>query len=212
MLQSQFHNQRLFMKEYAPLYIFVSVLFVMGVVFGALMVNALAPEQKQEMFRYLTSFFHAINQDAAIDRSTSLEQTFALHLKWIGLIWVLGLSIVGLPLILVLNFLKGVLVGFSIGFMSSQLAWKGMLFSLVSIVPSNMVVVPVLMMASVGGIAFSLHLIKNRASHSRNSITSEFVRYTASALLLVGVLLAVSFFEAYASPHIMKWVTPMLVA
>jgi stage II sporulation protein M len=211
-LNSQSSKLRLYMKEYVPLYIFVSVLFIMGVVFGALMVNALAPEQKQEMFRYLTSFFHAMNQETELDGRMAFEQTFGLHLKWIVLIWMLGLSVIGLPLILVLNFLKGVLVGFSIGFMSSQLAWKGLLFSLVSIIPSNLVIVPVLMMASVGGIAFSLYLIKNRTTHSRGSISKELVRYTSSTLVFTAILLAVSLFEAYVSPHFMRWVTPMLIA
>jgi stage II sporulation protein M len=211
-LNSQSSNLRLYMKEYVPLYIFVSVLFIMGVVFGALMVNALAPEQKQDMFRYLTSFFHAMNQETELDGRAAFEQTFGLHLKWIVLIWMLGLSVIGLPLILILNFLKGVLVGFSIGFMSSQLAWKGLLFSLVSIIPTNLVIVPVLMMTSVGGIAFSMYLIKNRTTHSRGSISKELVRYTSSTLVFTAIVFVVSLFEAFVSPELMRWVTPMLVS
>lgn len=202
---------QLVLKEHIPLYIFVSVLFIMGVVFGALMVNALAPEQKDEMFRYFTSFVHALDQGTDFGGQASFQQAFLLHLKWMGLIWVLGLSVVGLPLILVLDFFKGVLVGFSIGYLSGQLAWKGLLFSMTAIVPQNLVIVPVLMMTSVAGLAFSLYLIKHRFLSSRGSVYREFLKYTTSAAVLTGVLGLISLFEAFVSPAMMRWVTPMLL-
>ena len=45
-------------------------------------------------------------------------------------LWVLGLTVVGLPFVLALDFLKGVLVGFAIGMLVREFAWKGLLFSL----------------------------------------------------------------------------------
>ena len=72
----------------------------------------------------------------------------ALHLKWIGLIWILGLSVIGLPGILILDFLKGVLIGFTVGYLVGQYSWKGLLFALVSIAPQNLFIIPVLMMCA----------------------------------------------------------------
>lgn len=43
-------------KDQTMLYVFVGVLFLVGVLFGALMVNALSLEQQQEMARYLNHF------------------------------------------------------------------------------------------------------------------------------------------------------------
>lgn len=198
-----------YMKEYLPLYVFVAVLFVMGVVFGALMVNALSLEQKQDLADYLASFFHTVSQDT-VDGGASLQQTFAMHLKWTMLIFVLGLSVIGLPLILILDFLKGVLVGFTIGYLSGQLSWKGMMFALITVVPQNLIIIPAMIACSVTAISFSLYLIRNRLLQKKGSIKQPFYQYTGLTTALLVVVFGASLFEAYVSPPLMKWIVPMI--
>ena len=92
-------------KDQTMLYVFVGVLFLVGVLFGALMVNALSLEQQQEMARYLNHFFVNVQDGGESMSQSSYWSIAALHLKWIGLIWILGLSVIGLPGILILDFL-----------------------------------------------------------------------------------------------------------
>ncbi|MNH94794.1 Stage II sporulation protein M [compost metagenome] len=199
-----------FMKENVSLYVFVTVLFVIGVVFGAVMVNALSLEQKQEMTRHLGSFFHEVNGGLQVDGMQSFKDAFAVHMKWILLIWLFGLSIIGLPLILILDFLKGVLIGFTVGYLVGQMSWKGMLFAFVSIAPQNLIVIPALIICSVSAMAFSIAMIKNRFIQRRGTIYHPFMKYTTVTLMMGVLLLAASLWEGYLSPHVMKWVTPML--
>ncbi|MEK8127493.1 stage II sporulation protein M [Paenibacillus filicis] len=208
------HNRSLeqYWKEHLPLYVFIGVIFVTGVVFGAVMVGALSLEQKQEITRYLSNFFSIVDQGALSgDVSASFRDTLALHMKWVLIIWLLGISVIGLPLILILDFLKGVLIGFSVGYMVGTMSWKGLLFSLVSIVPQNLIVIPVFIICSVTAVSFTLHLVKNRFIQKKGELFEPLMRLSgvtlASGVLLVGVAL----FEAYMSPAMMKWVTPMLV-
>ena len=101
-----------------------------------------------------------------------------LHLKWIGLIWILGLSVIGLPGILILDFLKGVLIGFTVGYLVGQYSWKGLLFALVSIAPQNLFIIPVLMMCGVAAITFSLYIIRDRFIMNRGgSMVKPFASY-----------------------------------
>jgi stage II sporulation protein M len=204
-------NMKSYMKEHLTLYIFVSVLFIMGVIFGALLVNALSLEQRQDMTQYLGSFFHMIEQGSETSGSTYFQQAVAMHLKWILLIWVLGLSVIGLPLILVLDFLKGVMIGFTVGYLVGSLSWKGMLFALVSVAPQNLVIIPVIIIGSVSGISFSLYMIKNRFLQRSGSLSQPFMSYSFTTLSLIFMLFGVSLFEAFVTPVLMKWVTPMLL-
>lgn len=207
------YPMRQYMKDHLPLYLFVSVLFVMGVVFGALMVNALSPGQKEEMARHINSFIQVVNQGNEIGGPSTFRDSLMLHLKWIALIWVLGLSIIGLPFIFLLDFLKGVLVGFSVGYLVGQLSWKGLLFAFVSIAPQNLIIIPALVMCSVSACAFSLYMIKNRFLQKRGGpLYPMFVRYTSLALGMSALLVGAALFEAYLSPVMIKWVAPMLVA
>ncbi|MCS7461596.1 stage II sporulation protein M [Paenibacillus doosanensis] len=202
---------QLYIKEHLSLYVFVGIIFIIGVVFGAVMVNALSLEQKQEMMRYLSNFFSSVEQGDFTDVRQSFEQSFALHIKWILIIWILGMSVIGLPLILILDFLKGVLVGFSVGYLVGQLSWKGLLFALVSVAPQNIVIIPALIVCSVTAMAFSIHMVKHRFMMRKGSFYEPFMRYSATILLSGALLAGVAMFEAYVSPVMMKWVTPMLM-
>jgi stage II sporulation protein M len=199
-----------FMKENLSLYVFVSVLFVIGVVFGAVMVNALSLEQKQEMTRHLGSFFQEVNGGLDVQGGASFQQAFGMHMKWILLIWLFGLSIIGLPLILILDFLKGVLIGFTVGYLVGQFSWKGMLFALVSVAPQNLIIIPALLISSVAAMAFSIYVIKNRFIQRKGTIYHPFMRYTSITLCMGVFLLGAAVWEGYLSLDLIKWVTPML--
>jgi stage II sporulation protein M len=202
---------RAYMKEQMPLYVFVAVLFVTGVIFGAVMVNALTLEQKQELSRHLGNFFQIVDQGVIQDQQHSLVQSFLLNLKWLGLICLLGLSVIGLPFILCIDFLKGVLVGFTVGFMVGEYAWKGMLFALASVMPQNLLLIPALLICSVTAIAFGMHLIKSRFLRQPSNTQVSLSKYMVISFCLAVVLMSASLFETYLSPTIMKWVTPMLI-
>jgi stage II sporulation protein M len=200
------------LKEHLSLYVFVSVLLVMGVVFGALMVNALSTDQRLELGRHLSSFVQMVDQGTELGGKTSFKLAFFMHLKWVLLIWMLGLSIVGLPFIFLLDFLKGVLVGFSVGVLVGEMSWKGMLFSLVSVAPQNLIIIPAIMICSVSAISFSLYLIKNRFLQKKGTLYPPFIRFSSVTLTMIALMFGVSLFEAYLSPILMQWVTPMLSA
>lgn len=198
-------------KDQTPLYVFVSVLFLMGVVFGALMVNALTLEQQQEVSRYLGNFFISINEGGESFQPMTYWEVAGLHLKWLGLIWLLGLSVIGLPGILILDFLKGVLIGFTVGCLVGQFTWKGLLFALVSVAPHNLFVIPALMISSVAAVGFSLGIIRNRVLLNRSGGAARpFLSYTGLTLVMAAILMAAASFETYVSPSLMAWVTPML--
>lgn len=133
-------------------------------------------------------------------------------MKWVGLIWILGLSVIGLPGILILDFLKGVLVGFTVGYLVGQFSWHGLLFALVSVAPPNLLIIPVLIVCSVSAIAFSLHIIKNRVMLQRpGNITRPFASYVGMTLVMGLIMLGISSFETWVTPTMMRWVTPMLI-
>ncbi|ANA81978.1 stage II sporulation protein M [Paenibacillus vortex V453] len=199
-------------KDQTTLYVFVAVLFLVGVLFGALMVNALSLEQQQEMARYLNHFFVNVQDGGEAMSQSSYWSIAALHLKWIGLIWILGLSVIGLPGILILDFLKGVLIGFTVGYLVGQYSWKGLLFALVSIAPQNLLIIPVLMMCSVAAITFSLYIIRDRFIMNRGgSMMKPFASYALLTFCMVLLTLGVASFETWVTPVMMRWVTPMLL-
>jgi stage II sporulation protein M len=191
-------------RENSSLYLFIIVLFIMGVGFGAVVVNSLGLTQKQELFMYVSQFFHELKNDNITDPLRSFQSSLGHYLKYVGFMWILGLSIIGLPLILVMVFLKGVVVGFTVGFLVNQLQWKGLYFAVVSVLPQNLLVIPAVIIVATAGVSFSLHLVQSRFLKRGGALYPRFLVYSALILIMGGVMTAAAAFEAFISPALMK--------
>lgn len=194
------------MKENQSLYVFTIVLFAMGVIFGAVIVNSLALAQKQDLFGFLQYFFKNMDQNGIPDPSQHFQQAMGYYLKTVGIMWIFGLSIIGVPMILLLLFLKGIVVGFTVGFLVNEFQWQGVTFSLAGVLPQNMLIVPAYIIIGVAGISFSLRLIKTRLLTNRGEIWPHFISYSLLIVAMVAVLAIAALFESYISPAVMQYV------
>ncbi|EGK14209.1 stage II sporulation protein M [Kroppenstedtia eburnea] len=199
---------RLHVESQMSLYLFVGVLFMMGVIFGAVIVNTLSPVQKENLLGYLGHFFQGLDQQAIADPKLAFQHSLGGHFKTLGLMWILGISVIGIPFVFVLMFLKGLVIGFTVGFLVNQLSWEGLWFSLSAVVPQNLLVVPALMVVAVSGTAFSVLLAKNRLIQRRGTIYPQFLSYSILVTVMACILVVASLFEAYVSPVLMRMAVP----
>lgn len=193
-------------QEHSSIYSFIIVLFVMGVIFGAVIVNSLSTIQKEDLFYYLNQFFSQVADGEVDPPEQLLKLSFFHNVKFIGLIWVLGISIIGLPLILILLFLKGVVVGFSVGFLVNQMGWYGLLMSFVTLLPQNLLMIPVYIFMATMSISFSIKLI--RRIFIRQGLPflfmPTFTRYFLAYVGAIAVITVATSIEAYIAPVLMK--------
>jgi stage II sporulation protein M len=192
------------------LYVFIGVLFAVGVVFGALAVHSLTLEQQQNLSGDLDRFIRMMEAGMFPDKAETFWDRFFFYAKWIGLIGVLGMTVVGLPLVLALDFLKGSLVGFAIGTVVSEHGWKGLVFSLASVAPPNIIVVPAIVLASAASISFAMHVIRFRLLQSKGRLLPAFASLCSMLGLMLLAVTAAALVEAYISPALMRWAAPML--
>lgn len=203
-----FQNKKLIMdhvKKYATIYLFMLVLFLTGVIFGAVIVNSMSFVQKQDLFFYLEQFFEKIAGSKEVDNSEILKNSFFYHAKYLLLLFILGLSVIGLPIIWILLFLKGLVVGFSVGFIVNRLEFEGLILASLSIAPQNFVVIPIYLIAGSLSMIFSLTLLNKLISRRLSRpILQPLSRYViVFTLLLAGAMLA-ALLEAYVSNEAMQ--------
>lgn len=197
--------------EHSSLYIFITVLFLMGVIFGAVLVNSLSFSQKQDLFYYLSQFFGQVAQGEVATKQEMFNQSVIHNFKYIGVIWILGISIIGLPVILILLFLKGMVVGFTVGFLVNQMGWSGFLFSFGAILPQNIFIVPVFIIISVLAVSLSMKMIgRIFLKQVRTPLKPVIYRYLFSLGISVCFLIVAGAIEAYLSPIFMKSVVSLL--
>jgi len=199
-------------KNQLSLYVFVSVLFAAGVVFGALLVGALSFEQQQELADDLGRYVLMMQDGIGPLPQESFWERFMFHGKWLLLLWLLGITVVGIPGVLALNFLKGALIGFSFGTLINEYAWKGVWFALLSIAPQNAIAVPAMIMTSAAAISFSLYVVKNRLLQQQGALMPQLISFSSTTMFMLLMFACAALFEAYVSPVIIKWGAPFVAA
>lgn len=192
-------------REHSSIFLFIVVLFLMGVIFGAIVVNSMSFTQKEDLFYYLSQFFGQVSDGNVAENNDLFLQSFLHNSKFIGLIWILGISIIGLPIILILLFVKGMVVGFTVGFLVSQMKWKGFMLAFVSILPQNLIIIPVFIIMAAFSVVFSLRMIKRQfIKKYAQPILPFFKGYIIALVIAVIFISAASGIEAYLSPWLMK--------
>ncbi|KAB2338392.1 stage II sporulation protein M [Cytobacillus depressus] len=194
-------------REHSSIYLFVVVLFLMGVIFGAVVVNSLSFTQKEDLFYYLSQFFSQVSSEDVASKNDLFKQSFFHNMKFIGLMCILGISIIGLPIILILLFMKGMVVGFTVGFLVNQMGWDGFLLSFVSVLPQNLIIIPIFIISAAIAVSFSLKMISRQFMKKIGPpVMPLFGKYMMTFAGVLLFLCAAAGIEAFISPHLMKTV------
>lgn len=192
-------------KDNMTIYIFMVTLFLTGVIFGAITVNSMNFIQKQDLFFHLDRYFNQINGEETIASTDILKRSFFFHLKYLFLLFILGLTIIGLPIVWILVFVKGLVIGFSVGFIVNQLGGKGLLLASVAIAPQNIIIIPIYIVAGSLSMIFSLALLNKLFGRPiSHSLGRPFFQYTAVFLLLIIIAFGGSVIETFLSNEAFK--------
>ncbi len=192
-------------KENITIYIFMVILFLTGIIFGAITVNSMSFIQKQDLFFHLDRYFNQVNGEEAIASKDILKRSFFFHLKYLFLLFILGLTIIGLPIVWVLVFVKGLVIGFSVGFIVNQLGSKGLLLASLSIAPQNILIIPIYLVAGSLAMIFSLALLHKLFGRSvSHSLGRPFVQYTVVFLFLIVCAFGGSVIETFLANEAFK--------
>ncbi|WP_284140321.1 MULTISPECIES: stage II sporulation protein M [unclassified Virgibacillus] len=192
-------------REHATIYVFMIILFVTGVIFGAVIVNSMNVIQKQELFFYLEKFFGQIASESQISSSEVFKNSFLYHAKYLLLLFILGLSIIGLPIVWILLFIKGLVVGFTVGFLVNQLGMEGFLLASFSIAPQNFIIIPVYIIAGSLSMIFSLILLNKLFSRRvTEPVLQPFGKYLSVYLGLFIFAMCAGALEAFVANEAMS--------
>lgn len=197
-----------FVRNRLPLLTFVVVIFILGIGFGAIAVKTLEYSVKNNLFNYFNDFMKGL-EGLEYNQKSLVSESIKFNLLNIFIIWAFGLSVIIMPLITVMIFFKGFVLGFTVGFLVSEYSYKGIFVALAAIFPQNVLIIPAYILAAVIGIYFSVRIIKYYRGRERLNF-QDFITYTMEIVLLAGILLGGSLIETYASPFLFKLVLRLI--
>lgn len=200
-----------FIKRNLSVILFLMIIFISGIIFGSITVKMLSHSEKSELINYLSSFFQGFKENLVLKKKILAQQAIFYNLKMIILLWVLGISIIGVPLIPVIVFLRGFVLGFAVSFLVDELAIKGLIFAVASILPHNLLVIPALILSGVAGIAFAFNLLKSRFLNIPINFVQYFFGYSTLMFLLGVILVGAALIESFLTPVLMSFVTKIIM-
>lgn len=191
-------------RENLCLYVLSAICICTGIVLGVYTVKYMSSFEKSDLLSYISSF-SKVNSASGINYYEIFMQTIKNNVPVIFIIWFFGLTMIGIPLILVIDVIKGFTIGFTVTFFVSGLGINGVWLSMLSVVPQNIIYIPCIMIASVLAMEFSFRLIKNTSKRLfTKSIYSKIMAYTILFLVINVVMLLGFVFETYISPNIIR--------
>ncbi len=189
------------LKHNLGLYLVLIGIYVAGVVFGALGVGALQPEHQKDLAGFIQKSFTELTSSAPQSTFTDLLWD---TLKVIVAVYVLGMTVIGMPLIFVIVFTRGFVMGFAVGFLVASRALQGVLLTLMTILPPALVNVPVLLVTAVWAINFSLSLVRGTQGWQGRDLTRQFLSYSGTIAVLAVFAVIGALIQGYFSPLMLK--------
>ncbi|PKM89029.1 MAG: stage II sporulation protein M [Firmicutes bacterium HGW-Firmicutes-12] len=175
-------------------YIFLGICFTAGIIFGALGVNIMDDQQTSSLRQFLDEGFSQFEYNLNFMATT--QQAISKNLVNLGKIFLLGLTVIGFPLILVIIFTRGFVLGFTVFFLIKEKALWGALIALLAVFPPNFLSLPAYILAAAAAINFSLYLLRTKTTPIANYALSYLLLMITLAVLMLGAALI----EGYLSP------------
>lgn len=184
-------------------YLMVCAVLAMGIAAGSGAVGTVDVTSRAQMSQVLETFFAEPSADTIPPpRERVIQEAFSGDiLRTAALLWVLGLSVIGSPLILVITFFRGFALGFTFAFMIEEMDFRGLVLAIASLVPHNTLSLLGLIVAASSGLTFAgvaaRILLGRRTEYTvyRQFASSAALTAVSAALILGGM-----FIEAYVTP------------
>lgn len=205
------HSAKNFFIKNFPLIFFVIFIFVVGVIFGSLAIRTLDGTKRLEMLDFLSNFFSGLVNNLADQTTVNFWDSVFLNLKISFFMWILSLSIIGIIGIPILVFLRGFVIGFTVGFLVKELGLQGMIFALASILPQNLLIIPATIFSAVLAIAFGITLLKSLLAKRQINLGYNLLNYTFLMILMGGALVIASLVETFITPVLMELVARFVI-
>jgi len=197
------------MKSSKKFTVFLVVLLLFGVIAGTLFITILSSSDKSLIKEYLNSYMSDIEKNK-INYLPLFCNSFLKEILISGAIWLLGISIVGIPAILFLFFKEAFVLGFSIGSILFVYKGKGLLYAFFYIFPCQILNIVAYGLLLTYALSVSLKMIEAVFKHKTIDFKAIMNKYSKVLGVVLGLFLVSSLLETFLIPNILKWILSII--
>lgn len=184
--------------------LFVIFIVILGIISGSLFLMVLNDNDKSEVINEISTFMANINTNN-INNLNSFKNSLIEGMILIILSWILGMSIIGVIFNIFFIYMKSFTIGFSISSFILVYKYKGILSSLIYVIPSQLINILIILILGVYTLLFSKYLFKMIFLKDKTVNLGKFFKKYVLVFGICIILCVISALcEAYLLPSLLK--------
>lgn len=185
------------------LLIMLFLMIIIGTITGTVSSTVLEQSVNLELRDYLDGFVD-LYVKTKIDSNQLLTICLTKNFKYYLAIFLLGISIIGIPFIFIILGIRSFITGFCVGILFQNFSINILGIILFDVLLKEIMIIPILLVLSLKCVKFSLSIIKSLFDSTRNKINFKKVlgNYLIFSSGLGGIFFIVTLIETYIIPPI----------
>ncbi len=183
-------------------YLIVSALFLIGIIIAVIFTNNDNNAGNSQIGNNITTFIECLKTDYQVDKTKLLKEVIINDIFTAFILWFMGCVVIGIPVVYGIIVYKGFSLGYTISTIILALGtWKGIMFSLITLLLQNLIIIPCIFAIGVSGTRLYKVIIKDKR---RENIKMEIIKHTIFSIIILCFLIMASFIEVYISNSLLS--------
>lgn len=189
--------------------LFFTILLIIGIIAGSIFMAILSETDKKLVTDYFNNYISNIENNK-LNYLEGIKNGLFNNLLYIIIIWILGISIIGIPIVTIMFFIKSFTLGFSIASIVFNYKLKGCLLNFINIFPHQMIYFLIYMLITTYSIFFSLKMINSIINKKNMDFKIMMNKYVKILIISVIAITIGIIIETFISPLLIKIIIPLI--
>lgn len=182
---------------------FLLVLGLIGLITGSFFTTILSSSDQGLVKEYIQNFMTNI-ASKELNYFSSLNNSLLGGLGYMLVIWLLGISVIGIPIVLFMYFSKFFILGFSISSFILTYKFKGMLLAFFYIFPEHIISLILYLLITLYSVKMSFNLIYSVFKKKEINLKIFISKYLIVLLVAIIGISICSLYETFIVPFILN--------
>ena len=193
------------LEEQKKIYIFLIIIMLIGLIGGIIYAVILNKSDHNLVTTSLDSFFTSIKNND-IDYKNALINSLIGNIAFVTFIFLLGISIIGIPLIIMSLAISSFIFGFSLSSIIYTYHLNGILRAITYLFPHQIITLLMSLFLGFYALYFGIKLFKYLFRGIDINLRSSMKRYIQVYVTVLLIFIGCSFIEVFLSPALIKLV------
>lgn len=188
-------------RKHGSALLFLLAIAVTGLFFGGVVAGQIPHPEQMILDNRLQNLISDVTNHQLASSKELLWQRLSADGRMLALLWLLGLSIIGIPIIILLLFLRAFSTGFAIGYTILHFGVKGLWIAMLGIFLHEFLAYSTLLAAALTAIRFSKTILIQKIQLS--DLIVRALRFTGYFIVYLGGLAIADWVQASVVPHLL---------